>query len=698
MISFRQILRQPLKSILGILLVTIGISVFCVGVGQAQAAKQTQRAFEKMFTTTAVPTLEYQYTDWIISMDPFQTDYAFSPHIPDDVLSWLESLPSRYPQIVKTVARPGLASAYLPELDPINHCQTMGYINVGNITRNNRILSLGPDPTGAPYSCALLEITVTGIGSPSVNPSADTNNIILPVTGIIENVVGLQEGYSDPTGYTADLTVVLPDMDSAERLELHVGDRYLVFGMDYYDCHWELVTELSVVYNSEVYIGDVYHDRWYIYNEEELADPELTLGYAVGSYKHDGWHIKLRKSHLERYKTIKLTLQDWGAFYPGQKKAGGLSPAEYRERYTTPTLIRLEGSCEDFLRSEEGASWAHVLELTNVNNHVFPIAGIQDMSYVTEFARDGAEIISGRTFSQEELDDGSRVCIISSTLAEQNGLDVGDVIVPQFYNYDITSPYQCRVEDDVNVVTPTAYYYSDLTPIVSREPYTIVGIYAQDILWRAPFYFDSSEIDPLYTFTPNTVFVPINAVPSDMAYGKQGFFWSLILENGMLEDMKRIEAQAGYSGLLSYYDQGYSIASKGLFNYSALSELAVRTGIVVYCVVLFLFLLLYPGKESKTVATMRSLGTPRAQRVIHILLSSISILFPATLLGITFSGVIWKILIQHIASSEQVAEAFCLNIPMLCSIGVIQFLAAVFIVAIIALWKTAERPGLRKEG
>ena len=48
--AIRQLLRQPLKTLTGVLLIAAAVAVLCVGVGQGYASIRTQRNFEKMFT------------------------------------------------------------------------------------------------------------------------------------------------------------------------------------------------------------------------------------------------------------------------------------------------------------------------------------------------------------------------------------------------------------------------------------------------------------------------------------------------------------------------------------------------------------------------------------------------------------------------------------------------------------------------
>ena len=720
--SIRQLLRQPLKTLTGVLLIAAAVAVLCVGVGQGYASIRTQKNFEEMFTTTAITTINYQYSTERASTG---VTSSFNRHLPEDTVAWMEKLVEEHPELVKAVSAPGLASAYIPELIPSNYTQyawpdsrggletlyfssliPVSYTeyvltnrNMEDMVRKTSILSLGASPEGAPYSCAMLEIVLTEHGEIQSSGTEENPYITMEITGTIENVIGLQEGFKDPTGYTARLTMVFADRKAAEAMELVIGDRYLVYGMDYYDTHWELVYEFSYRHNNGIILEDLDPAKWKIFTEENWENYDIPNENAVGVYHFPEKYVWITPYNAQMYRSITLTLCDLSQSYDGTGCQEGLTAEEYRQRYTAPTIAHLNGTAEEFLASEEGKLWRETLGNIEVNNHAFPIAGIQDLSWITAFARNKAELVQGREFSQEELDSGAKVCIISSVLAQDNGLSVGDTISPQFYNYDPHSPYQKFVEDDYNVTQPGAYFYSSHTPIVTTETYTIVGIYEQDVVWQAPFASATGvgEEDQLYTFSPNTIFVPETSVSSDMAYGTQGFFYALILENGAMDDVKILESQAGYSSLLSYYDQGYADMSKGLFDYAAAASLAFKTGAVVYAVIVLLFLLLYPGRETKTLMTMHSLGATRGAEIAHIFIGSFTILLAGTLLGLIGGGVLWSKLTTLIPASKEVTASYGLDPSVLLGVGSLQLLVVCALTVVLALFMSRKRSGLRKD-
>lgn len=81
---FRQLLRQPLKFIAGVIVVSLAVSILCVCLGQSIAADKTEATLEYHFTTIALPTTKYNYSE------SFFTDFEGNK-IP--YLRWSQTLP-----------------------------------------------------------------------------------------------------------------------------------------------------------------------------------------------------------------------------------------------------------------------------------------------------------------------------------------------------------------------------------------------------------------------------------------------------------------------------------------------------------------------------------------------------------------------------------------------------------------------------
>lgn len=733
--SIRQMLRLPVKFLSGVLIVSLTVAVVCVCVGQSIAASATADNLDYIFTTVALPSrasqfiggeVKYYYNAlndiWFPSVRPKQT-------LDQEFTNWLETTAEQYPDIVTSVTALGLASAQIPELTIDNYTQYR-YQNT-NIGGGTMLVpsKLTAVPEGSPYSCAMLEITLLRMGTPHETSKEGyrtdgtavcvTENVKVELLGRIENVVGLHEGFRDPTGWTAYLTLVLPDLTSWEELSLVEGGRYLVYGIDYYDMDWELRGYISSEMGLDRQIEELDPERIVLFCNEELPlREELAPVYRnVGYYEHDlnaGLdtdeerlvRVDLGEGNAWGYHAVSLTLEDKSRFptlrwvdcdsetqgYPvlnwdrvltdknGRETA--VTQEEYASRYAMPTIVKLEGTAQEFLSSDQGSVWQQKLEELCVNHHVFPVIGVEKLSAVADFAMECAGIAEGRDFTKEELEEGGKVCVISQHLAQLNGLKVGDTLTLNYYNYDYSSPYQAFLSGGSGTVRPTAYLYMSTTTFEGEAAeYTIVGLYSQDGIWE-------NVNENFYSFTPNTIFVPEKSVVSDMDYSHQAFFGSVLLKNGTVSAFRELVEQAGYEEAFEFFDQGYSDVSDDFYNYEDMAFRVQKIGLLIYGIVLVVFLLLYPGSQQKNLNIMSSMGANRMQKIGHILANGCSILLPGSLIGAGIASILWASVVDMLAAFVEAEVDFSLDVVAIGGIAFLQLILAVILLLVVAVVMT----------
>ena len=721
---FRQLLRQPLKFIAGVIVVSLAVSILCVCLGQSIAADKTEATLEYHFTTIALPTTKYNYSEsYFTDFEGNKIPYlSWSQTLPEEIVDWIENTIQTRTDLVETLAAPGLASAFIHELAPDNLTQHIYHYPYNGEQESTAPHKLEAKPT---YSCAMLEIELEEIGEPvgvifkgvleDGTEMSITTEVSVELVGTVKSVISLEEGYDDPTGRTIYLTLVLPDMASLDVLQLEPGERYLVYGSDYLDGDWALRGHISKSLSSKlgtnVNLEELDANSIHFYTEVELellAQISPNTGYYA-TYTYDGCSVDVWEWQMKNQDAVFLTARDetlLGAYerieysdgsgsYPSinwehwiTDENGSMvqvTQEEYSEQYSIPTIAHLEGSVEDFLQSENGRLWASQLDLMEVNFHAFPVIGVDKLGYVADFARETARIVEGRDFTQEELTNGAKVCIISETLAAANGLNVGDTILPQFYNYDWNSPYQGFISESEGVVNPSAYAYTPNTEFAGdAESYVIIGLYRQDNAWG-----DVSE--NLYSFTPNTIFVPHASVSSDMDYGNQAFFQTLILKNGMIEEFRILVNEAGYEDLYVYYDQEYTTISDSLENYREVAQRAMQVGAIVYGIILVLFLFLFPGSQRKVLSTMNAMGTHRRHKVAQVVMTSAGILVPGAVIGTLAGMLLWQRVINALAESVGTAVTLEMDIVTLITVALGQLALALILTVLLALPMTRDK-------
>lgn len=717
-----QLIRQPMKSLSGILLVTLAVAILITCVGQYVATKLTMRDLDQNYNTVAVPNVTYR-------KDSYGNDTGA---LTADAQSQISKVIHGNPHLVKTISDNGLFSAYIPGLVADNPTQYDGDVAVHYFN--------------SPNCCALLEVTLTEIGMeytenaivPGPNDSpAGVKSITLTCRGTVDRVLAIQEGYRDPSqGMTVVLNIMAADEAALETMDLQVGQRYLVYTSDYHDLDHEFRT---IVCMSQ--------QNFMNFSEENIfefapADSQILAAGEPGGVQYwfyrnqitfkgetKNHYVTFHPEFLEYLNACQVTVCDFSSlpvvyplldkegwnvvkwltnddvrvyFEPGTVYSDGPRPLEYEapniardtfvKYYATPTIAPLTGTAEEFLASEEGALWRQALEETEINNHAFPVLTVDKAGYIGDFAREQIKLTQGRDFTEEDSETGARVCILSETVANLNGLGLGDTITMNPYGYDANvtgqrSMYNPSVVLSLKTTNPGAAFYSRYLGLGESETYTIVGFYRHENPWN-----ENSD----YGITPNTILIPQNATDQEtVSLEGAGIYRSYVLENGAAEEFRKLTEEAGYPALFIYYDQGYSEIKAGLDAYTGVSSRALYVGIGAYAVMLVLFILLYPLRQRENLSTMRSLGAGPADRFRHVVLSALGLLVPGTVLGCAAGLLLWDTLSAELMESVSVTVPLVSDGTGMVLTAAIQLLTALIIVCITALTMAKEKGGKR---
>lgn len=683
--STKQLLRRPVKFIMGIFLVSLAVAIFIICVGQYLATKLTQANLDYRYNTVALLSDTYFW-------ETVETESDFSrvhhSSLPDEIRNWIDELVQTRTDLVKGSSPTGLVSAYIPELSIDNFSQYEYGDSMG--------IYMDSCNKGNPYRCAMLEVTLTQIGTvvdedASTFISGDTeqrfvNSVSFLAVGTVESVIGLEQGFESPIGKTIVLTITVSGEEDFEELQLQTGQRYLVYGMDYSDMRG-LELETKIMNNKEAYrelFGGSSADPIMEEFDYDQIDPimeQIDCGLTVCDYSALPWIV----SDTDENGSFSgfVAKEDEKPFYywsdDGDFHLTSAPADDYIADYQVPTIRAMNGRAEDFLSSEEGALWQEALEEMEINNHGFPILAVEKLGYQASFSRDQARIVAGRDFSEAERLYGEKVCIISESLATSNGLQVGDAIQLRAYAYDPNIEVQ-QLEIRTSKAFPSAAIYSKAMGFTSEmETYTIVGLYRQENAWQNP--------DDPFGFTPNTIFVPKASVSSEMVPYNRENHSTLIIENGKMEEFKAVMADAGYPDLFICYDSGYREIASSLSAYEEVSVKALYVGIAAYSVLMLLFVILFPGKQGKNLSTMCSLGAPRGKRMLHVSAYSAVILVPGAIIGGLAGALLWEQVAATLMESLNVQIPLEANMhvvaPVLCAAHLVIMMLTVLVVSIL---------------
>ena len=729
--AMKQLLRQPLKTCVGVILMTLAAAIVYLCVGQALAARSTKDTLNKQFTTVGIPTVQ-EDLDGNVNASSFQ--------IEDEFLAWQQKMAEQHPDIVKLVTQHGTLSAYIPELLPMNATQEKRSPYHAFYQR----YQYQPEHEVMPYTCAMLVITLEEVSEPEPvrrtyavenvspedfdsmsdyytwiieNPDVELESVIegysIKLSGTVTDVVSLAEGYRDPVGRVARLTYTVPTLEEAEALNLIPGEQYIVYGMDYTDEHWKLISAKNSTGELDYLDLENYDPQLFRFLTQEELDE--NAGWAEGFPEEMGYRKYLYAAYDTLFLTeleylqlnaISMTLatpvplieyedirdEQTGYLLELRPKTEvtytdfhgetvTYSFEDYTDRYRIPTIARLDSTVEAFLNSPEGKIWKDALSVSSINNHAFLTVGMDKMDYLGDFSLQRSQIVEGRDFSQEELENGSRVCILHDAVALASGISIGDAITLNLYSTDYGLPYQ----QEEGLLNPAAAFYFGTSPMGEAAEYTVVGLWHGQRLW--PDIANVSE----YAFSPNTVFVPKASVKTPMQYGSSILFNTLVLQNGEIEEFHELAMNSGYAGRFKYNDQGYSVIAANFHNYETLARQMLAVGMVIYAVLLGLFLLFYPGSQKRSVFLMQSFGANFPSRFRFVCISSLGIVIPGSIMGGALGNLLWNYVVAALQTTAEFAVALQIQPGVLAMLALVHMVFAVTATVIVSCLIAASK-------
>ncbi len=675
----RQMYRRPVKPVLNGLLVALATLIFITSIGQYVSTVLTRLHLDDSYSTIALR------SPW-----GRQEGNRVSQTWPQEIQELKQDLLVNHPDMVLGESYSGLYSMYAPKLQFDNFSNHEFGHQVGNeIAGMNR---------GYPYRDAMLvvrlekigtleeEDTVESVDSTGHRSISKISRSIL-CSAVIEQVVGLADSYVSPVGQ--NITLTIHTANGTEAPDLEVGRSYIVYGRDYlnmncYEQEHIRRTEQAVeLYGAmkESYRGD---SEGYFEALDQVG-AMLTLrdrsAEPVTYPGENGIELRwdLRQSRL---------LQD-GKVFMGYTEA-----REFIENYRIPTIAPLNGTVEDFLNSQNGLLWKKTLDEMEINNHSFPVIGVESLKYQSSFSQGDAYIVEGREFTQKEMAEGQKVCVISDALAQLNGLQVGDSIPMQAVAQDPNLWYLTSEDPTLTVAYPSAAYYSRAMGFETEmESYTIVGIYHYTEAWQTDYHFDTGRNEyyregstSVFGYTTNTIFVPHTSVGATPILHEDGMFHALIIKNGMLEELKAYLERKGHKDAFICRDGGYSRIVADLDAYEDVSGNILLVGLLGGMVLLALFLFLQPLQNKKNIYVLNSIGATRIQRVEYFWTNGSIPLITGTAVGAVFGSLLWKKMATGLMASVEVTIPLTVNSGQLVSaVAGIQLLVMVLLIFLLGI-------------
>ena len=675
-----QLTRRPVKAAFGALLLALAGVILALSGGQFWAAARTRARVEATYTTVAVVTGgDEQAGDSDPSLASASAAWEAARFLAEpEQQNW---------SIIRSRPRVGLVSGYASNLMPLLDMYNFRSYN------GDETMDSAPD---APYTYFILEVLVTDALERHDRPQegASYSESTWSISGQVQGVYGLQQGLRDPTGWQADIRFTQYYSDGDAPMRPEAGKRYLLLACTYDDTEWEercgiaaeILWQTNVKLNPwslDIENNLIRYDQR-TRQEEQVLDETLqelppdALGYRDPTTGAEVFSLSMNatdhlRTNVVRYSGMMETLAP-----DGDSGLWTMQTVDYG-RYDLPSIQELPEGVTAREIMDGTASWQTALKAVDVTNHSVPVLTVEKVEALADFAAGNAMVTQGRSFSQSEYDSGAPVCLISESLARENGLNVGDPLPLSLYEFDRDLWYNFVCEYNPR---PTCYLPDQ--GFRQETEYTIIGLYRQSNEW----------VTTPTSFTPNSVFVPEKSVNCPTVYGNLGVWSSLILQNGAIDQVEaRLEAE-NLGGRVTYYDQGYSGIVESLDGYTRVSRTVLLVGLALWAVVLAAYCVLLPMQESKTALRMWTLGAKQKDITKQIWTPSALMAAAGTVIALAVSipGMSWATdKIQALTGSDLTLKVSVGQTVALCAGALAIALAVIALVSV----STARR-GIRK--
>ncbi len=678
-----QLTRRPVKAAFGALLLALAGVILALSGGQFWAAARTRAGVEATYTTVAVVTGGAEQAG---NSDPSLASASAAW----EAARFLEQPEQQNWSIIRSRPRVGLVSGYASNLMPLLDLYNFRSYNGGET------MDSAPD---APYTYFILEVLVTDALERHDRPQegASYSESTWSISGQVQGVYGLQQRLRDPTGWQADIRFTQYYGDGDVPVRPEAGKRYLLLACTYDDTEWEercgiaaeILWQTNVKLNPwslDIENNLIRYDQR-TRQEEQVLDETLqelppdALGYRDPTTGAEVFSLSMNatdhlRTNVVRYSGMMETLAP-----DGDSGLWTMQTVDYG-RYDLPSIQELPEGVTAREIMDGTASWQTALKALDVTNHSVPVLTVEKVEALADFAAGNAMVTQGRSFSQSEYDSGAAVCLISESLARENGLNVGDSLPLSLYEDDPgLPPIYARFQESCN---PRASVFVPQEGFRQETEYTIIGLYRQSSEW----------VTSPTSFTPNSVFVPEKSVTCQTVTGSCGVWSSLVLQNGTIDQMEARLAENGLGGTVTYYDQGYSDIVESLDGYTRVSRTVLLVGLALWAVVLAAYCVLLPMQEGKTALRMWTLGAKRRDIAGQIWIPSALVALVGTIIALVVSipGMSWATdKIQALTGSDLTLTVSTGQTVALCAGALAIALAVIALVSV----STAQR-GIRK--
>ena len=292
---------------------------------------------------------------------------------------------------------------------------------------------------------------------------------------------------------------------------------------------------------------------------------------------------------------------------------------------------RIDEVTADFYEpGHRGEDWLKLVEMKGMEDYLFRVLPTNSLDLLPSFHQGYAYVASGRAISAEEFESGAPVCMLTSSFAARNQLEIGDAV---------TLPLLCTM------------YGCESDYIVSNLPEGILldanGEYFE------PFWEAEYEIVGTYSLTnefgggagemtADLILIPMKSVKASdknnliQVSPMNKMTASFQIKNGTISEFdEKLRAAVPEASLLtiSYDDGGYTNVMSGLQRAKDTAVLLLIAGVLAAVIIAVLLLFFMVVRQKKRTAIERSLGMTKGQCRRSLLAGLLVLVILGTVVG-----------------------------------------------------------------
>ena len=321
---------------------------------------------------------------------------------------------------------------------------------------------------------------------------------------------------------------------------------------------------------------------------------------------------------------------------------------------------------DGFWDTELGHYYRQAAEACYLNGNSATIFTTSDLTAIPSWADGTIFLAAGRNFSEEDYQNGNKVCIVSQQFLSETGFKIGDTI--DFSFFETSYHLSDYVRDHYSTFDPYLYDTweelqrgtSETLPIdhiFDKGSFTIIGAYNGNVCWRNEY--------ESYLFNESMhwldILIPSASVQNQPEVKLSQYMTTIKVEPMMIQKFLAAaqasglmdEQPYGYQLGLTIDDHGLSGMIAGLESLQQISKLTLMLASITAALAVLVLAILHLLQNRKQIAVMRSMGVKKGQTAVCILSGVLLVCILGSVLGAWCGEKLSENVVQTILGNAQ---------------------------------------------